>query len=113
MRYILLTTLFTFSLCACAESNGKVAQYLNKNAFPGFSLSGKTNYGSVELSGYEYQDRNDKIITITNCKDAANTSISTLPDFEQFRFRLLLNSCEALKNIFWVKHQGRLILLTR
>jgi len=65
------------------------------SAFPGFEI-GK-NKTDIMLTGYEYQAIESTTIKPENCNQAINTNSSTVADFEYFRFKQLVISCNAVK----------------
>jgi len=84
--------LFICFQISCADANNEIKPNLNKNAFDGFTIQANT----TKLNGYEYSIGRRKEVTFKTCKDALNYDISKIPEFEYFRFKLLLTSCTAI-----------------
>lgn len=90
---MLLTHLF---LLGCSINSEIKGAKLYQEHFPGFSFSTTSNTPQPSLSGYEYQIVGDKKLVITSCEQADGVDISTIADYDYFRFKMLLVSCVAI-----------------
>lgn len=97
MNKSLLFLIFSSLLVACEKIDEQIEPSIEKSEFPGFYFSEAGVNTNAKLSNYEYQTIDGKSISISNCKQALNLDISKIPEFEYFRFNLLLLSCEALE----------------
>lgn len=93
-RYIIFLA-YTL-LLACSPHLKIVDTKFYQEQFPGFSFSSQSNISHPVLSGYEYQTVGGKKLVITNCEQASGIDISTIADYDYYRFKLLLVSCIAI-----------------
>ena len=92
-NFITLPALLFVSLqISCADAMNEIKPHLNKKEFEGFSIQ----VDKIQLSGYEYTIGRRQEIAFETCKDALSYDISNIPEFEYFRFKLLLTSCTAV-----------------
>ncbi|WP_156905253.1 hypothetical protein [Neptunomonas japonica] len=68
---------------------------LYQQHFPGFTFASHSDSSQPELSNYEYQPLDNEKLVVTRCKQASDFDISKIPDYDYFRFKLLLVSCKA------------------
>lgn len=73
----------------------KIMPVIKQVEFTGFDFSKEPTITDASLTGYQYQTINGKTISIYSCKQANEINLSQIPEFEFFRFNLLLLSCEA------------------
>jgi len=92
---ILVSFFLVTSSSACTDTHRPIKSTLNMQAFPGFEI-GK-NKTDVTLTGYEYQAIESETIKPESCDQAINTHLSAVADFEYFRFKQLVLSCNAIK----------------
>lgn len=97
----LFSLLFISLQFSCVVANNEITPSMNKNAFEGFTITSDKTL----LKGYEYTIGRRQDITFETCEQALNYDISKIPEFEYFRFRLLLVSCEAV-NKFKTAHNS-------
>lgn len=83
-------------LTACSTSKELSDTNLYQEQFPGFVFENKSDRIHSVLSGYEYQAIEGEKLVITNCEQAGRIDISTIADYDYFRFKLLLVSCIAI-----------------
>lgn len=100
MRILILNFILFLILAACSDNNKQILPYINLAEFPGFKIFESTNFQNTQLIGYEYQSTDDKIVSFKTCPDVENANESSIAEFELFRFRLLVTSCQALKKYY-------------
>ena len=103
MRTFYAFILINFFLIGCADAGNTIAPSVQKTEFPGFELSETGKLTSDKIAKYEYQQTNGKVLAIDSCSQAENLDLSLIPEFEYFRFRLLLVSCKAVQQIHNMK----------
>ena len=96
MKKLAIIFLAQVFLLACTANNKIVNTELYQEHFPGFVFTNQSNMTGPILSGYEYQVIEGEKLVVTTCEQASSTDISTVADFDYFRFRLLLVSCKAI-----------------
>lgn len=84
-------------LTACSTGKKLIDTKLYQEQFPGFVFGTQSNTSFPLLSGYEYQTIEGKKLVITGCEQASHIDISTIADYDYFRFKLLLVSCIAVE----------------
>ena len=92
--YSLLTCL---AVTACPGNSKSILPTINSSGFDGFSIKDNSDYGNVKLSGYEFKSADGKTVTYNTCTEVTGSKESGIAEYELFRYRLLLNSCQALK----------------
>jgi len=88
----LLTLVFINLQLSCAVANNEVPPSLDKSNFEGFNIQADKTL----LTGYEYTIGRRQNIEFETCEQALKHDISKIPEFEYFRFKLLLTSCIAV-----------------
>ncbi len=97
MMKILITFFLTQMFLLGCSTNGEIKDTkLYQENFPGFSFSTKSDIPQSMLSGYEYQLVEGEVLVITSCEQADGIDISTIADYDYFRFKILLVSCIAI-----------------
>jgi len=96
IKIIALASLLLANLqLSFAAANNEILPHLNESYFQGFSI----NADNIQLRGYKYSISRRKEISFSTCDEALRYDISKIPEFEYFRFKLLLVSCHAV-NLF-------------
>jgi len=95
MKYLSIFVFINTLLLACTHVNSTIEPEIYPQQFPGFNFSNKANQ-VVLLSDYEYQTLKGEVLNISNCRQANDIALSSIADFEYFRFKLLLLSCKAI-----------------
>lgn len=96
MKKLVIIFLAQVFLLACSANNKIVNTKLYQEQFPGFIFTNQSVMTRPVLSGYEYQVLEGEKLVVTTCEQASSTDVSTIADFDYFRFRLLLVSCKAI-----------------
>ena len=97
MRRFFLIALFSLLLGACNNAKIPIKPSINIVEFPGFSVDKLRKDKDFNLSGYEFQTNANKYLVVTSCEQASNIESALIPEFDYFRFNLLLLSCAALE----------------
>ena len=97
MKALLCSLLVFLALSACSGKNKSIAPTINVSEFDGISIKENQGYADLALSGYEFRNVDGKTIVYHTCPEATGAKESEIAEFEFFRYRLLLNSCQALK----------------
>ena len=96
LYFLILVSLFlAIGSSAYADTHHPIKVTLNIQAFPGFDVD--KNKTDASLSGYEYQAIKGTPIKPESCNQTINIDSSTIADFEYFRFKQLIISCNAIK----------------
>ncbi len=97
MKKSFITFIVLIFLTACSTSRELIDTKFYQEQFPGFIFESQSDRSHSVLSGYEYQTIKDERLVITNCEQAGRIDISTIADYDYFRFKLLLVSCIAIE----------------
>jgi hypothetical protein len=103
MKAPLYSLLLCLMLSACNGSHKNIPSTINLPEFPGFEIKANSDFGSVKLSGYEYKSVDGKTVAYNTCAEATNSKETEIAEYELFRYRLLINSCHALKRYLAAK----------
>jgi hypothetical protein len=95
MRALITFLVAHLFLIGCADAGNPIAPTIYQGEFPGFAFSDTGKFTAATLSGYEFQQTSGEILNINSCTQAEKLDLSVIPEFEYFRFRLLLVSCRA------------------
>jgi len=99
MKNILITlTTFTI-LTACIATNNKIEPSVNAEAFPDFVFNASDAQAAQPIKPHQFTTTQKKELTFTKCKDTLSFNVDKISEYEYFRFKLLLLSCNAIEKI--------------
>ncbi len=87
-------------LTACAENSKGISSVINTDEFPGFTIDENSRYKNVVLDDYEYKLANSETVSFKSCPEVEAFEESHVAEYDFFRYRLLMVSCNALKKYF-------------
>ncbi|HAS6167701.1 TPA: hypothetical protein ACGUON_002325 [Vibrio vulnificus] len=95
MKSLFTISLFSMFLLACTANTNMFEKILFHEYFPGFLFS-KTSDTVIGLNGYEYTLLTNENLVVKTCEQAGKIDVSTVADYDYYRFKLLLTSCIAI-----------------
>jgi len=96
MKTLVIIFLIHVFLLGCSINSEIKGAKLYQENFSGFSFSATSDISQPLLSDYEYQAVGGELLIVTSCEQADGIDISTIADYDYFRFKMLLVSCAAI-----------------